>query len=291
MRNWETVSFHDDLNVFYNNYQTIFEIQDGGGVANYKSFNNLYVLLYIKNGESEIKVGNFSGIVKKNSLVVVKIQEFFKYVFRWKKPFEYLLIDIHPSVFKKQIGDKYFARAFDYFKNDRAIIDLNSSEFALTKQLLDSVAVATKTSQGRCHIEAKVLSIISELCVISDPYQQPLDTKPTKDNIPVLILEYIRTHYTEKITYELLAEKFYTSISTVSVIIKNFTGKTLKEYVTLLRMRDAKNMISQGLLPINKIAELCGYKEYSAFYRAYQKYYGVLPKEDKSHMKRWPLSK
>ena len=113
MRNWETVSFHDDLNVFYNNYRVIEEKLVNSGIANYKTFDNLYVLLYIIDGEGEIKVGKFSGIAKKNSLVVVKPQELFYYVFRGKNQFEYLLIDIHPSVFKKQIGDKYFARAFE----------------------------------------------------------------------------------------------------------------------------------------------------------------------------------
>ena len=99
------------------------------------------------------------------------------------------------------------------------------------------------------------------------------------------------THYTEKITYQLLAEKFFTSPSTVAVIIKNFKGITLKEYITELRMEDAEHMLKNGQISLYKIAEFCGYKEYSAFYKAYKKYFGVVPKINKKKKKRWPLSK
>ena len=115
--------------------------------------------------------------------------------------------------------------------------------------------------------------------------------KSEKENVPVLIMDYIITHYTEKITYQLLADKFFTSPSTVAVIIKNFKGKTLKEYITELRMEDAEHMLKNGQISLYKIAEFCGYKEYSAFYKAYKKYFGVVPKANKPKKKRWPLSK
>ena len=202
------------------------------------------------------------------------------------------LIDIQPTVLKKQVGDKNFARAFDVFGKRNEIIDLSANEFSLVKQLLDSVLLATTDSLGRCHVEAKVLSTISELSIISDyKHDSDEENKPHKENVPVLIMDYIMTHYTEKITYQLLADKFFTSPSTVAVIIKNFKGKTLKEYITELRMEDAVHMLKNGDVSLYKIAEFCGYKEYSAFYKAYKKYFGVVPKTNKKKKKRWPLSK
>jgi len=292
MNNWTTGFFQDDLNVFYEEYFYVKKEHSKDIVWPYKTLKNLYVLFYVINGECELKYDDFKGTIKKNSLVLVRPQQLFQYTFKKDKQFEYLIIDIQPTVLKKQIGDKNFARAFDVFGNRNEIIDLNTSEFSLVKQLLDSVLLATTDSLGRCHVETKVLSTISELSIISDyKHDSDEENKPHKENVPVLIMDYIITHYTEKITYQLLADKFFTSPSTVAVIIKNFKDQTLKEYITELRMEDAKHMLKNGQISLYKIAEFCGYKEYSAFYKAYKKYFGVVPKANKPKKKRWPLSK
>ncbi len=275
MNNWTTGFFQDDLNVFYEEYFYVKEENSKDIICPYKTFNSLYVLFYVINGECELKYDDFKGTIKKNSLVLVRPQQLFQYTFKKDKQYEYLIIDIQPTVLKNQIGDKNFARCFDVFAKKNEIIDLSASEFSLVKQLLDSVTLATTDSLGRCHIEAKVLSTISELSVISDyKHDSDEENKPHKENVPVLIMDYIITHYTEKITYQLLADEFFTSPSTIAVIIKNFIGKTLKEYITELRMEDAEHMLKNGDVSLYKIAEFCGYKEYSGFYKVYVKFLG-----------------
>lgn len=291
MENWTTGFYQDDLNVYYEEYCKINKKELKEKSTNYKTLNNLYVLLYVIKGECEIKIGSFSGKVKENSLVLAKPQQLFYYSFLKNNIFEYTVIDIQPELLRKQVGDKNFSRAFEYFVNENSIIDLDKSEFLLVKNLLNSVVYLNKYSLGRCHFEAKILSVISELCIICDVNQMSEDNSCLSESIPVQVIDYIFTHYTEKLTYSLLAENFFTSVSTISVIVKNFTGRTLKEFITKLRMEDAKHMIDDGYLSLSKIAEYCGYKEYSAFYRAYQKYYGNVPRIDKKPKKRWPLSK
>ena len=291
MENWTTGFYQDDLNVYYEEYCIINKSEVKQKSTNYKRLNNLYVLLYVIKGGCELKIGEFSGKVKENSLVLAKPQQLFYYSFLKNNIFEYTVIDIQPALLRKQIGDKKFSRAFEYFVNENSIIDLDKSEFLLVKNLLNSVVYLNKYSLGRCHFESKVLSIISELDIICDIHQMSGDSFSLSESIPVQVIDYIFAHYTEKLTYTLLADKFFTSVSTISVIVKNFTGNTLKEFITRLRMEDAKHMIDDGYLSLSKIAEFCGYKEYSAFYRAYQKYYGNVPKIDKKPKKRWPLSK
>ena len=42
----------------------------------------------------------------------------------------------------------------------------------------------------------------------------------------------------------------------------------------------AYNLIAKHpKMTMNKIAEMCGYNEYSAFYKAYLNYFGISPKE------------
>lgn len=292
MENWTTGFYQDDLNIHYEQYCIIDKAANGVKGANYKkTLNSLYVLLYIKKGECDIKTSGFSGKAKENSLVLIKPQQLFLYSFSKNNVYEYVIIDIQPALLNKQIGDKRFSRAFDYFTNENCIIDLNKSEFLLVKHLLNSVVYLTMYSLGRCHFESKILSIISELCVICDSIQMSDDSAFCTESIPVKVINYILAHYTEKLTYGLLAEKFFTSESTINVIVKNFTGRTLKEFITKLRMEDAKHMIDDGYLSLSKIAEYCGYKEYSAFYKAYKKYFGYVPKTDKKPKRRWPLSK
>jgi len=105
MNNWTTGFFQDDLNVFYEEYFYVKKEHSKDIVWPYKTLKNLYVLFYVINGECELKYDDFKGTIKKNSLVLVRPQQLFQYTFKKDKQFEYLIIDIQPTVLKKQVGD------------------------------------------------------------------------------------------------------------------------------------------------------------------------------------------
>ena len=44
-------------------------------------------------------------------------------------------------------------------------------------------------------------------------------------------------------------------------------------------------MVSKKTNDLHEIAELCGYNDYSAFYKNYKSFFGISPKEDMKYYK------
>lgn len=98
----------------------------------------------------------------------------------------------------------------------------------------------------------------------------------TKDNLSELI-GYINLHLTQDLALDDLCNKFYISKSHLTKRFKSLTGTTVGEYIRTKRLVMAKVLLQEGVRP-TAVATQCGFKEYSSFFYAYKKKYGVSPK-------------
>lgn len=287
--NYTTGFFQKDLNVYYKLYDVIDkELSKNHDSVNYKFDDNLYRLFCVFKGECVVRTANGKETVKENTVVLISPEENFKYKFDYETTFEYLFVDVHPNTFKN-IDDKDFYRPFSILNESEKTI--NFTKYPILKAMLEGLAYSCTHNGSRCHIEPRVQAIFSELCIICDNiYPQKV---VANESLPVKLVYYVKTHYAENITYKLLKDKFFVSAPTINTIIKNFAGVTLNEFITNLRLNNALNMIKDGFIDSTaKVSELSGFNNYSTFYRAFKKKYGVTPNElKKLDKKYWPLSK
>lgn len=100
------------------------------------------------------------------------------------------------------------------------------------------------------------------------------------------IRDYIDWHCMEDITAASVAEAVFMSQAYASRFFKEKTGMTIKTYLNMRRITNAKNLIMEGNKVTNIFAR-CGFKDYSTFYRAFVKYVGMTPEEfKKTHNKK-----
>ena len=281
--------FQNDLSVYYKLYDAVDkELAKKERSVNYKFDENLYRILCVFEGECVVRSSEGKETVKKNTVVLISPEEKFKYRFDYNKTFEYMFFDVHPTTFKN-IDDKSFYRPFSTLTGKEKYI--NFTKYPILKSMLEGLAYSCSNNGSRCHVEPRVQAIFSELCIVCDNIHP--QNAVANESLPVKLVYYVKTHYAENITYKLLQDKFFVSAPTINTIIKNFSGKTLNEYVTKLRLENALNMIKDGFIDSTaKISELSGFNNYSTFYRAFKKKYGVTPNElKKLDKKYWPLSK
>ncbi len=90
------------------------------------------------------------------------------------------------------------------------------------------------------------------------------------------IIAYINDHLFEDLSLERISSEFYMSASQIERIIKKHTHSSPGHYISRKRLSAARAKIESGE-SASRAALECGFGEYSSFYRAYIKEYGVPP--------------
>lgn len=104
-----------------------------------------------------------------------------------------------------------------------------------------------------------------------------------RENSTVLKLQEIRRyldeHYTEKLSLDELANRFYISKYHMSREFKKAFGTTLISYLTSQRITKAKELLRFSDLQIEAIARSCGIEDNSYFNKVFQKAEGITARE------------
>lgn len=92
------------------------------------------------------------------------------------------------------------------------------------------------------------------------------------------VVAYINLHYSEPLSLDLLAEKFYISKYHLSHEFQRQVGTSVGRYIQKKRLQIARQLLIQGNKP-NNVFGICGFGDYTGFYRAFKAEYGTSPRE------------
>ncbi len=87
----------------------------------------------------------------------------------------------------------------------------------------------------------------------------------------------IHNRYTEDLSLASLSKEFYVSSYYLSHQFKRVTGFTLTDYISMTRVRNAQTLLLSTDIPITEIALQSGFKSFSQFNRAFNKFLQMSP--------------
>ena len=108
--------------------------------------------------------------------------------------------------------------------------------------------------------------------------QSTVPVKAEKPDLLERVMAHIEANLSEKITLSQIAQHFFVSESTISQTFRKKSGVSFYRVVTQRRLIAAKLQIMEGRA-MEQVAERCGFTDYSAFYRAFKREYGISPRE------------
>ncbi len=111
---------------------------------------------------------------------------------------------------------------------------------------------------------------------------EPLDLKMPADRKKALIREaehYIREHYPEKLTLDQVAQQVYVTPGYLSRLFSEIEGTGFTDYLTQVRMEEAKRLLKTRRNKIYEIAERVGYRDVKHFMRVFRKLEKCTPSE------------
>lgn len=132
-------------------------------------------------------------------------------------------------------------------------------------------------------ISQMLVFICNQYCKVSKEVQHLIKSKNRLDI--GLIKRYIEEHFTESITLEQTAARFYVSKEYLSKVFKAEVGIGFADYIASLRMEKAKKLILEQKVPIKDVGYMVGYLEQTHFYKKFKHYFSMTPGEMRQTLK------
>lgn len=152
------------------------------------------------------------------------------------------------------ISDDIFALNFfsrlDHYNKILSLEDFKAVSYNLTKELLVYCSYLDKTT-----------------------YEHEISNNPIVDSI----IQYITENLKKPINSQIIAQNLNLSKSYVQNVFSEKMDIGLKQYILRKKLFAARNEINEGKKALTVCNEY-GFDDYSCFYRAYKKVFGVSPK-------------
>lgn len=245
--------------------QVYFRYSRGPSLRKGHEIHSHHEIIYYIDGDATFISGNHSVLLEKNTLIFVPKGHFHN--FNIKNQDKYVRLTIaFPDIsvldaLLGQICDIVITRDDDVIGFAEAIIKNLKCDFFVAQSL---------------SIYASFLSLMSELTKEQRTIILPKAEKSTVSQC----LAFIDEHFEENIKVSDLAKSYYVSKSYLFSEFKRTYGITIHQYITQRRMIYAQKLLGEGKKATD-IYSLCGYSDYSTFYKAYTKRFGKSPKVSK----------
>ncbi len=231
------------------------------------------IMLFVS-GNADYVVENQRYSLSPYSLILTKPTEYhFLYFKSDEKRYERFWIQFNLDKFPNQIAEKLL--------NGKKVIrlDLSNRIYKLFKMMEEYTAIFPCEEYPDFYD-----SLFTEIV-----YLISLETEANADPVTILeaddttarILKYINEHITEPLSVENIAGALFLSPSSLCHKFSKYMKTGIMKYVKKKRAIIADKMLRQGVKP-TAVATLCGYGDYSSFYRSYKEVFGVAPNRNKN---------
>ncbi len=149
----------------------------------------------------------------------------------------------------------------------------------IISQMIKIVKSSLRDDEKKLSLEASIIQLLIEL-------KQTSSKKLIKDNefsdLTRQALSFIDSHFSENLTVNKISKELNVSVSTLSHKFRKELNMPVYSYISKKRVSAVRQYIEKGET-LSNAALLCGFKDYSNFFRIYKNLYEKSPSENLSN--------
>ena len=243
-------------------------------------YHDFYKILILLQGDVSYCIEGKSYELAPLDIVLVNAGEVHRPIVQSSSTYERIILYVSPEFLRSCTdGQDSLELCFSKARQEKSsVLRLPSMKSSRLYQVLEELEAAVNAPDYADALYQNVLFLEFMVHLNRAAVHSTLHFMPTPEaNDKILaILSYINEHLTENLSIDSLSEKFYTSKYYLMHSFKKETGYTIRNYLTLKRLRYARELI-QGGTPATQACFECGFHNYSTFSRAYKKNFGEAP--------------
>ena len=240
---------------------------------------SFYEVYYLLEGNVEYWVEGRVVSLVPGDLLLISPMELHRPVLTRGQVYERMVLWIHKDYLQSLGGEGFLpGESFDSPRHIQHIRPTASERTALTARFGELVREAYGTEPGAALCAQGIfLQLLVQLCRLVSRSQGAGEQAESRSTRIQRVLEYIHEDPARPMTLEQLAGMFFVSKYHLAHAFSREVGVSLYRYITMRRLILAQQLLSQGYSAA-ATGRLCGFSDYTGFYRAFCSEYGISPK-------------
>ncbi len=241
----------------------------------------LYEIFYLFNGSGRYTVEGTDYPLVSGSMVLIRPNETRHLVLSKDVENEYITIEFQPAFVRTTDPKLWLLEAFENRPDGVRNLYLDQEIPRELSRFIRGMAESNENDPYRARIKLAIqmqmiLYLINDLYQIRRKYEVELQS----EDMVIEVMRYINAYLTEDISLKSIAGAFYTSKSNLDYMFRKKNGYSIHAYILLKRLLLAQEQLKKGI-PAHEVCTMCGFKEYTTFYRQYKKHFGISPRAEK----------
>lgn len=269
------IGFESDL---YNIAHNITQIPSGSCLIH---SHTKYEILYMVEGDAVFSIGGTEFKMYPHTLLFIPPNVFHGIHVLTDAPYDRYTVHFDPAVLSHEHRALLLSKLPSKADNRCCVYNMGDSGILEMLQQFDDLDGGPQ-SLHKPLVPVFLHALIARILIKLPEIGETAENKEVKAHSwpKSALLDYIDDHFTEPITLDTLASRFYVSKSQLNQTFRQITGTTIIDYIIRKRIAYAQQLLLNGVSAL-QASTSAGFGDYTSFYRAYKKHFGCSPNQDK----------
>ncbi|ULO06115.1 helix-turn-helix transcriptional regulator [Paenibacillus sp. 19GGS1-52] len=230
-----------------------------------------YEIYYLLAGERNYYINNLVYSLRKGDLLFINKNELHRTTAKGTARHERILINFEEVFLQKMMAQ--VTLHFPFMTTQSMLLRPDAHEQGVIENILNSMQKeqAEHRAQHNLYLQTLLLQLFIEMGRIQELQREAIAPENNEKQIKVYeIIDYLQTHYGDKLTLAQLSESFYISSTYLCRLFKQTTGFTIIEYLNYIRIQKAQQQLRESNAKVTQIAEDTDFDSIAHFGRVFK---------------------